>query len=149
MENRLLFFSAQLLNTNLFIKRTIDKKSGGSNKMNASLIWTEFLSLLSNSEMTSDNIRPYHEALTESVLSFLRNLKPKILQNNKDISPLIFEVGNNVHFIISLSDDDYCLTFIIDNESWFFGHAECIFIRLDKVEAPTNSFLDISEEHKY
>jgi hypothetical protein len=40
------------------------------------------------------------------------------------------------------------MSFIIDNESWFFRHAECIFIRLVKVEAPTSSFPDISEEHK-
>lgn len=65
-----------------------------------------------------------------------------------EIVPEIISTVDKINYIISLSGEQYCLTFIVDGENWFLQHVECIFIRLDKVLTPADSFPDISDQKK-
>jgi hypothetical protein len=111
-------------------------------------IWQGFIWLLTNDKISSVKLRPYHDSLTGPMLSFLKNFAQKITLRDKTVVPKVYQVKDKVHYIVSLDDDNYCLSFVVDKDIWYFQHVECVFIRLDSVTAPTNAFPDISEDQK-
>jgi hypothetical protein len=108
---------------------------------------------LKNDEMTLERIRPANDAWKETIIGWLKQIKEYAPLDELKSEPEIFRVDNKVHFITPLnfgeSSRDYCFTFLIEEDNWYFHALEGIFIRLDKTPPlPTSEFPDIPEERK-
>lgn len=116
-------------------------------------IWKEFVTALKNNEMTLERIRPYEELSKETLMGFLNIIKEKASLKELEAEPEFYRVDNKVHFILPLSFEapnvNYCFSFIIERDKWFFHHLEAIFIRLDKITyLPTSIFPNLPESKK-
>lgn len=121
-------------------------------------IWKEFVEVLKSGKFTNDLIKPHSGMSKESVLNQLRYFKENAERTSSwsewEITPEIFQVENQVHFLIPLgfggeSKSVFCLTFLKEEGKWFYRHRENIFIRLDRTpEPPTSEFLDVPKEMK-
>ncbi len=116
-------------------------------------IWKEFVTALMNNEMTLERIRPYEGLPKETFMGILNMIKEKASLKELEAEPEFYRVDNKVHFILPLSFEapnlNYCFSFIIERDKWFFHHLETIFIRLDKITSlPTSTFPDPPENLK-
>ncbi|NLO48945.1 MAG: hypothetical protein GX111_11590 [Clostridiales bacterium] len=116
--------------------------------MDESVLWQAFTRLLSENKITAEKLRPYHKAMTEPLLTFLDHLRERMLRGEKAEYVKSVRVGDMIHCFISLDDGQYCFSFVLKDDDWFFVHIESILLRLDEVTAPTASFPDISEQRK-
>jgi hypothetical protein len=116
-------------------------------------MWKEFLIALMNDQMTLDKIRPFNDAWKETILGWLKQIKEYASPEELKAEPETFRVDNKVHFIIPLtfgeSSRDYCFSFLIEGNDWYFHGLEGILIRLDKISSlPTTKFPDMPEDWK-
>ena len=121
-------------------------------------IWREFLSDLQAGKMEDPaRIRPYYPELLEPMKGYLGQLRIGIAWDKLNAEPEVFQVDNQIHFVISLpsSGDErelsapFCLTFLVEKERWYFQHMETIMIRMDKLgPLPATSFPDVPAERK-
>jgi hypothetical protein len=117
------------------------------------VIWKEFVTALMNEKMTLDRIRPLGSIPRETLMEWLNVIKKNVSLKELKADPEFHRVDNKVHFIVPLTfeapDVDYCFSFLIEEDEWYFHILETIFIRLDKIKPPpTTEFPDISEERK-
>lgn len=119
-------------------------------------IWSEFVKALQKDTFTEDRIRPLYvskEVLMKQLLDF-KGYADNASSWQEWESPEIFQVKEQVHFIISLGFDnetksDFCFSFIKEGDQWYYTHLENIFIRLDQTaDPPTSEFPDVTEETK-
>lgn len=116
-------------------------------------VWKEFVAAMMKGPLASERIRPYYEELREPILGFLKEMRAKATWAEWERTPEVHRVGDHVHFLLSLTFDgqkaEYCLTFLVENGTWFFRHLEAINIRLDKTAPPpTSTFPDVDEKTK-
>ncbi len=116
-------------------------------------IWHEFISILKEGEFPSERIRPYYENLRQPIEGYLKQMREKASWQEWEAVPEIFRLGNKIHFIIPLTFENqaatFCLTFLVEADTWYFQHIEAITIRMDKMEAlPTSTFPDVPEATK-
>jgi hypothetical protein len=127
-----------------------------SNCQNENKIWTEFLQLLKNKQMTESRIKP-HEMLGDKyipiLLNYLDSLRILASPDDWNTTPEIIKNDNRIQYILLWSARGqkvtFCFSFIILDSQWYFQHLESIFIRLDKTASPpVSTFPDISESQK-
>lgn len=116
-------------------------------------IWKDFVNTLRNDKMTLDRIRPIEGASRETLLGWLKIAKEKIALKELDVEPEFFRIDHLVHFFLPLTfearDVNWCFSFLMEEDIWYFHALETIFIRFDKMPPlPTSKFPDISEEQK-
>jgi hypothetical protein len=116
-------------------------------------IWREFVAALKKGEITADRLRPYYEELRSPLLGYLREMREKAAWEEWEAEPEVHRVGNQVHYLISLSFEGpsvtYVFSFLSEPDTWYFQHLEAINIRMDKIGAlPTSTFPDVPEETK-
>jgi hypothetical protein len=115
-------------------------------------IWKDFVNTLMNNKMTLERIRPL-AASKETLMGWLNSLKEKASLKELSAEPEFHHVENLVHYILPLTYEgdkvDYCFTFLMEGNTWYFHGLEAIFIRLDKIASlPTSEFPDIPENQK-
>jgi hypothetical protein len=69
----------------------------------------------------------------------------------KGIQPECFISGNQQHYILPLGEDgvNFCFSFLVEQDQWYFQHMENIFIRLDQAaHPPVSVFPDLPEDKK-
>jgi len=142
--------SALILITSSLLVFCISNFASNQNELK---IWKEFMATLRNGQMTLEKIRPFDDAWKETILGWLKQIKEYASPEELEAEPETFRVDNKVHFIIPLtfgeSTRDYCFSFLIEGNDWYFHQLEGIFIRLDKISSlPTTEFPDISEDWK-
>jgi hypothetical protein len=120
-------------------------------------IWKEFVAAVRSGTLAPDKIRPLYGVPKETLLAHLRELKVACDSNaswSDWDSPEVFPVGNLVHFIVRIpigpgTTTDRCFSFTKEGDSWYYGHMEGIFIRLDKTPPPpTSDFPDVDAATK-
>ena len=116
-------------------------------------IWSDFVKVLIQGEITLDRIRPAHDAWKETMLGWLKQIKEYTKFAELPAEPEAFRVDNKVHFIVPLSDGetsrDCIFSFLVEDSTWYFHALEFIFIRLDKVTSlPATEFPDLPENWK-
>lgn len=106
--------------------------------------------------MTIDRIKP-HDQLGDQfkpiLLSYLDSIRIQASPLDWVNTPEVIRTDNRIQFIVPWSTRgqkiDYCFSFVVIDNHWFFQHLESIFIRLDKTSAPpVSSFPDVSESQK-
>jgi hypothetical protein len=117
-------------------------------------VWDEFISLLKSGEITEENIRPVHVLLNDRWLPFLKNRTKNAIWEEWQNPEETFVVDNKIHYLIKVTEmgkeENYCLSFLIENGKWYFHHAETIWVRLDKIDdPPTSDFPDLPELQKH
>jgi len=119
-------------------------------------IWNEFLTVVKNNQMTLDRIKP-HDQLGDKfkpiLLSYLDSVRIQASPSDWTNKPEIIKTDNRIQFLIPWSTrgqkTDYCFSFVVIDNQWYFQHLESIFIRLDKTPPPpVSSFPDVSEPQK-
>lgn len=115
-------------------------------------IWKDFVNTLMNNKMTLERIRP-RGASKETLMGWLNSIKEKVSQKELSAEPEFYHVENLAHFILPLTYEgekvNYCFTFLMEGDTWYFHGLEAIFVRLDKIAAlPTSKFPDIPENQK-
>ncbi len=120
------------------------------------IIWKEFTHMLKTGSMTTDRIRPLKElgdGYKPVLLGYLDSLRSQASPEDWEVQPEIIHAGSRIQFVVPWSAGGgkvtYCLSFVVENGTWYFQHLESIFIRLDKVAGfPVSTFPDISDEQK-
>jgi len=115
-------------------------------------IWKDFVNTLMNNKMTLERIRP-RAASKETLMGWLNAIKEKASLKELAVEPKFYHVEDLVHFILPLTYEgdkvDYCFTFLMEGNNWYFHGLEAIFVRLDKIASlPTSKFPDIPENQK-
>ena len=119
-------------------------------------IWNDFLTLVKNNNMTTDRIKP-HDQLGDKfkpiLLGFLDSIRILASPSDWTATPEIIKTNNRIQFLVPWSTrgqkTDFCFSFIVIDNQWYFQHLESIFIRLDKTAPPpVSTFPDISEQQK-
>ncbi|MEM2994452.1 MAG: hypothetical protein QXI91_00330 [Candidatus Bathyarchaeia archaeon] len=118
-----------------------------------SRIWNEFVTLLKKGSLTLDKIRPHKDFLREPLMDFLTVIKEKVPQEELGAEPEIHKIDGKVHYLIPLTiegkKNEYCFTFLVEGDRWYFQHVESIIIRYDKIlSLPTSTFPDLLEAQK-
>ncbi len=121
--------------------------------MDNAAVWKDFVSKLRCGGLTADNIRTFDESLKKPILKFLEVMKDKIELEELEFMPEIYQVGNQVNYLIPLTFEGkrtpYCFKFIVEEKKWYLRHMESIMIRLDKISSfPASTFPDLSEDQK-
>lgn len=112
-------------------------------------VWQEFATDLKNRALTVERIRPYEGLSAETILGWLNTLGAEVPQEQLSRVPEMHRIQDHLHCLLVLPEVTYCLTFLVEQDTWYFRHIESIFIRLDQVGTlPASSFPDISEEQK-
>ena len=119
-------------------------------------IWREFTQMLRNGKMTLERIRPYDQlgdSYKPILLAYLDSLRSQASPDDWETQPEIIRVDHRIQFIVPWSSAEgkvtYCLSFLLEDSTWYFQHLETIFIRLDKVtNLPASRFPDIPESQK-
>jgi hypothetical protein len=116
-------------------------------------IWTEFVASMKKGDFPAAKVRPYYEQLKEPILGFLTEMRAKATWTEWARTPQVFRVGEHIHFLTPLTFDgrsaEYCFTFLIEGNGWYFRHLEAINIRLDKTgPLPASTFPDVDEATK-
>lgn len=116
-------------------------------------VWAEFVSMLKKDDFPPEKIRPYPGLSKEPKLEFLNDMRKKATWQEWENDPEIHRVENQLHFLIPLTFDgnkvEYCFSFLIENDTWYFQHLEGITIRVDKIGSlPTSEFPDLPEWRK-
>ncbi len=116
-------------------------------------VWQEFVDLLSAAPFPPSRVAPYREELRAPMLGFLSTMRSKADWSEWRQDPEVFRVGDQVHFISSLTFDGhrqpYCFSFITKDGTWFFQHLEAVSIRLDRLgPLPAARFPDLEEADK-
>jgi hypothetical protein len=120
-------------------------------------IWKEFVAAVKSGTLAPEKIRPLYGVPKETLLQHLRELGLASDSNSSWSdwdAPEVFPVGNLVHFIVQIrigpaTTTERCFSFIKEGNSWYYGHMEGIFIRLDKTPPPpTSDFPDVAAETK-
>ena len=116
-------------------------------------IWREFVAAMKTGGLPSAKLRPYYENLKEPILGWLKEMSAKATWPEWEKTPEVHRVGEHVHFLTPLTFDgrtaNYCLTFLVEGNGWFFRHLEAINIRLDKTgPLPTSVFPDVDDPTK-
>jgi hypothetical protein len=119
-------------------------------------IWTEFISLVKNKQMTEKRIIP-HDQLGDNfkpiLLSYLDSVRIQASPTDWTTIPTIFKTENRIQFLVPWSTrgqkTDYCFSFVVIDNEWYFQHLESIFIPLHKIsQPPVSNFPDIPEQQK-
>ncbi len=119
-------------------------------------IWKEFLALVISKQMTEDRIKP-HDQLGDKfkpiLLSYLDSVRIQASPSDWINTPEVIKTDNRIQFIVPWSTRgqkiEYCFSFVVIDNQWYFQHLESIFIRLDKIPPPPVSiFPDVSESQK-
>lgn len=106
--------------------------------------------------MTIDRIKP-HDLLGDNfkpvLLGYLDSIRIQASASDWTNTPEIIKTDNRIQFLIPFTTHglptDYCFSFIVIDNQWYFQHLESIFIRLDKTSPPpVSSFPDVSESQK-
>ncbi|MCK5372404.1 MAG: hypothetical protein KAQ62_27770 [Cyclobacteriaceae bacterium] len=143
MEKKIIF----LLIFNLLV--TISFQAYGQND---TLVWKEFVISLKEGQITREKIRPYFESLTDPILQFLYTFREEAVWEEWDNPSEIHRINEKVHFLIPLcwgSDNcnNFCFSFITENNDWYFHHMENVNIRLDTINSfPTSDFTKLPDE---
>lgn len=112
-------------------------------------VWQEFVASLKDSTMTVERIRPYPGLSAETLLGWLKTLGTEVSAEQWAVAPEMYRVGEHLHCLLVLPQTTFCLSFLIDGDSWYFRHIENVFIRLDRIDSlPASTFPDIAEEQK-
>ena len=112
-------------------------------------VWQEFATDLKNRALSVERIRPYEGLSAETILGWLNTLGAEVTQEQLSRVPEMHRIRDHLHCLLVLPEVTYCLTFLVERDTWYFRHIENIFIRLDQIDPlPTSSFPDISEEQK-
>jgi len=116
-------------------------------------IWQQFVAQLKRGQFSPDQIRPYDPIPKSTIFGFLSTLRQGANWSEWETSPESHRVGNEVHYLISLTSDGarqtYCFTFLTEAGKWYFEHLESITVRLDKIESlPASTFPDIPDAQK-
>jgi len=119
---------------------------------NEIMIWKDFVNTLMNNKMTLERIRP-RAASKETLMGWLDSMKEKASLKELAAEPEFYHVENLVHFILPLTYEgdkvNYCFTFLMEGNTWYFHGLEAIFVRLDKIASlPTSQFPDVPENQK-
>jgi hypothetical protein len=120
---------------------------------NPEQVWDEFRTLLKQGQLTEENIKPVHELLNGRWLPFLENRKNNAAWEEWEEPEETFVVENQIHYLVKMTEngqeENYCLSFIIEDGEWYFHHAESIWVRLDNIgELPASEFPDLPESQK-
>ena len=115
-------------------------------------IWKDFVNTLMINKLTLEQIRP-RGASKETFMGWLNSIKERVSPKELAVIPEFYHVENLVHFILPLTYEgekvNYCFTFLMEGNAWYFHGLEAIFVRLDKIAAlPTSRFPDIPERQK-
>jgi hypothetical protein len=119
-------------------------------------IWNEFLFLVKNKQMTDDRIKPLEQLgdnFKPILLGYLDSVRVQASPSDWTNTPEIIKTDNRIQFLVPWSahgqKTDYCFSFVIIDNKWYFQHLESIFIRLDKTSPPpVSSFPDVTEHQK-
>jgi hypothetical protein len=115
-------------------------------------IWKDFVKTLMNNKMTLEQIRP-RAASKETLMGWLNSIKERVSPKELAVIPEFYHVENLAHFILPLTYEgekvNYCFTFLMEGNAWYFHGLEAIFVRLDKIASlPTSQFPDVPEKQK-
>jgi len=137
------------LTTSLIISVTFNL-AGAQNEIK---IWKDFVKTLMADKMTLERIRPIGGASKETLLGWLKIVKEKVPFKELDVEPEFYRVDHLIHFFLPLTLEDrdvnYCFSFVMEGNTWYFHALETIFIRFDKMSSlPTSKFPDIAEKQK-
>jgi hypothetical protein len=119
-------------------------------------IWNEFLTLVKNNQLSLDRIKP-HDLLGDKfkpiLLGYLDSIRIQASPSDWLNTPEIVKTDNRIQFLVPWSTrggkTDFCFSFVVIDNQWYFQHLESIFIRLDKASPPpVSSFPDVSEPQK-
>jgi hypothetical protein len=106
--------------------------------------------------MTLDKIKP-HDQLGDKfkpiLLSYLDSVRIQASPSDWTNTPEIIKTDNRIQFLVPWSTrgqkTDYCFSFVLIDNHWYFQHLESIFIRLDKTSSPpVSTFPDVSDSQK-
>jgi hypothetical protein len=116
-------------------------------------IWKDFVNMLKNNKMNLERIRPRGGSSKETLMGWLNSMKEKASLKELTAEPEFYHVENLVHFILPLTYEgpkiNYCFTFLMEGNNWYFHGLETIFVRLDKIASlPTSKFPDVPENQK-
>jgi len=119
-------------------------------------IWNEFLQLVKDNQMTTSKIKPHDQLgakFKPVLLSYLDSVRIQASPSDWINTPEIIKNENRIQFLVPWSTRgqkaDYCFSFIVIDNQWYFQHLESIFIRLDKTAPPpVSTFPDITEPQK-
>lgn len=119
-------------------------------------IWNEFLDLLKNNQMNENKIIPLEQLgdkFKPILLGFLDSVRLQASDSDWHAIPEIIKTDNRIQFILPWTTRgekvNYCFSFLIKGDQWYFQHLESIFIRLDRLPPlPVSEFPDVSENQK-
>jgi hypothetical protein len=116
-------------------------------------IWESFSRAFREGSITAQRLRPYPQVPRETLLRFTDAIRRQAKPEDWQAEPEVHRVGDQVHFLISLTTDGgkktFCFTVLEQHGEWFFQHVESIFIRLDRTGSPpVSTFPDLGEDQK-
>jgi hypothetical protein len=112
-------------------------------------VWREFVELVGAGKLPPERIQPYIESLRPALQGFVQNLQDEKRKADLERVPEIHPAGSQIHYLLPLDSEQYCFSFLVDGEKWWFQHVECITLRLDHLgELPCSVFPDLPEKQK-
>jgi len=117
-------------------------------------IWKEFVTLLKDSKITQEHIRPPHYLTIESQLQMLNSFRKNADWKEWNVEPAVIRYDNLVTFIVTLKQktnipSQFSFNFILEEGKWYYRFLEGVFLRLDKITSlPTSEFPDLPEGRK-